>query len=160
MLVSRVKYNIQEKNVAKLRRHYKLFLTRAPLGGHVKPPPILLYICQTNGATNAKLSVTFGISLLHPMCNKNFVPTIDCPPITSEWRHVRVILMHHRVYMNRSPGPNLYVLTNFFLLKWRRIDRPTELLSRIFKNVTKNYLTTWKIYIFFSIGFSKKRNIC
>ena len=38
--------------------------------------------------------------------NKNFVPTIGLPQITSEWRHVQAILMQLRVYKNRSPGLN------------------------------------------------------
>ena len=63
---------------------YALHLTRAPLEGGGGGPPPVLYTCQTNGAINAKLAVSFGPSILHLMCKTKIVPTIGWPQMMSE----------------------------------------------------------------------------
>ena len=40
--------------------------------GASKSPPAFINICQNNGATNIKLSVLFGTSILHHICKQKF----------------------------------------------------------------------------------------
>ena len=42
-----------------------------PTEGPFLAPYRYLDVCQTNGATKAKLAVPFGLSILRPMCKRN-----------------------------------------------------------------------------------------
>ena len=90
--------------------------------------------------------------------NKNFVPSMGWPKITSEWRHVRVILMQSD-YKNHSTGPS-FRFSQIVCTECRKFDLNADLLSRIFKSLKpKNYFTNYHFLNIFL--FSKKeQNIC
>ena len=76
----------------------KQTLKRATLGGHFSPLP-LFHICQTNGASNAKLAVPLKPSILHTMCQHKFRTyhrLATNASLTSERRLVRTILVQNK----------------------------------------------------------------
>ena len=81
----------------------------------------------------------------HTLCVNNvFVPTTAWPQMTSEWRHVRVFFMQIKGLKESLSWTQFLSFNQFLCKKWRRIDRPTKLISLIFTNVKNNYSTIFK----------------
>ena len=86
--------------------------------------------------------------------------------MTWEWRHVRPILMQNKGLQEPLSWTQFLSYKVFFCMKWRRIEKPIELLSRIFKflNNKENIWFFWKKYFWFFWKFvficRTKRNIC
>ena len=119
---------------------------------------------------------------LYTICaNTNFVPTIGWPQMTPEWCHVQAILMQNKGLQESLSWTQFISLNYFFLMKWRRIDRPTELLylsdfqqfetkkklfdklSKIFFCRKKGYMlwnwSRWNNFESFSLIYKKMANL-
>ena len=66
------------------------------------------------------------------MCKQKIVPVKGWPQMTSKWYHVRAVLMQNKALQGSLCSTQFSSLNRFLYMKWRRIDRPTDLLSRIF----------------------------
>ena len=114
---------------------FKAFINPGSTGG--SPLQFFRYICQTNGAINAKLAAPFGPSMLHAMCKYKF-------RIYHRWavNDVRVTSWSGDLMQNKNIQESLLwtqflSLNQFIWMKWRRFARPTELLYLIFKILKK-----------------------
>ena len=94
----------------------------------------------------------------------NFVLAIGWPQMTSEWRHVRTILMQNKgLYKNRSPGRSFFFKgwTNFFA--WNDVGLPNCCIDFFIseKNRTDNFQKNIPIFCLFLKKFwffESKRN--
>ena len=83
-------------------------LTPAPMAGWAIKSPLpffVLNICQKTKLSTRNFQYLSGHQFYTLFANTNFVPSMGWPKITSEWRHVRVILMQSD-YKNHSSGPS------------------------------------------------------
>ena len=110
-------------------------LTLAPLGGGGQRAP-----CGFSQIAPEVL----GISLwnlpylsgqqFHTLCQKIRTQVIIGQPwVTSEWRHVLLILTNEMSLRESPPLVQFWSYDQLTYMKWRRISRATKLLSRIFK---------------------------
>ena len=124
--------------------------------------------CQTMAKLIELSTRNLQYLLGHPfytLCaNKiSYIPTIGWPQMTSEWRHVRAILMQNKGHQESLSWTQLWSFNQLLCRKWRRIDRPTELPFRIFENFEKQntirqiFAKNWNV---FTKLLLKKRNAC
>ena len=64
--------------------------------------------------------------------------------MTSEWRHVRSILMQNKDLLESLSWTQFLSFNQFLCMEWHIVDRPNELLSRVFKIFRKK--TVWQIF--------------
>ena len=88
-------FNQMEWHPIKMARTKFDFIPR-PTGGVLAPHPFFLISAKLMELRTQNLQHLLCHQFYIPCANKNFLPTIGWPQMTSGWRHVRAILMQNK----------------------------------------------------------------